>query len=105
MTFTETNKKSLPQGADQESHLKNNTEDLKSQFLLSDKAKRKQLILRVLDNRELTAREIAYILGFRERNSTQPRLREMEKDGIVEKCGKKIDRVTKKTVSVYRRTK
>ena len=100
---TVTNKKAHPQGADLKTQFEDNTEKLKSQFLLSDKAKRKQLILRTLGNRELTAREIAYRLGLRERNAVHPRLTELEKDGRVEKCGKKIDRITKTTVSVYRR--
>ena len=51
----------------------------------------------------MTAREIAYELGFLERNATAPRLSEMQDNGVVEIVGKKIDRVTKKTVSVYRR--
>lgn len=102
--FTATNKKAHPQGADLKTQFEDNTEERKSQFLLSDKAKRCRMILDVLGKeREMTAREIAYELGFLERNATAPRLSEMQDNGVVEIVGKKIDRVTKKTVSVYRR--
>lgn len=59
-------------------------------------------ILRVLDGREMTAREIAYELGFTERNAAAPRLTEMRAKGIVEVSGKKKDNVTGKNVALWR---
>ena len=98
MTFT--NKKGL-QDADPKSQINNNTELTESQLY----DLRKRMILEVLGkDRAMTAREIADELGFVERNSTAPRLSELEERGIVEKVGKKFDKVTKRMVTVYRRT-
>lgn len=97
MTFT--NKKGL-QAADPKSQIKNNTELTESQLY----DLRKRMILEVLGkDRAMTAREIAEELGFVERNSTAPRLTELEEKGIVEKVGKKFDKVTRRMVTVYRR--
>lgn len=86
--------------ADHETHLKNNTDITESQLY----DLRKRMILEVLGrDRAMTAREIAQELGFVERNSTAPRLTELEERGIVEKVGKKFDKVTRRMVTVYRR--
>lgn len=59
-------------------------------------------IKRVLGEHAMTAREIAYALGFTERNAVAPRLTEMMKRGEVFVCGRTKDKVTGKSVAVYR---
>lgn len=67
-----------------------------------DKETRKKEILAVLDDREMTAREIAWKLGFHERNAAAPRLTELKKAGRVEPCGIRIDGTTGRSVTVWR---
>lgn len=50
----------------------------------------------------LTARQIAYGLGFRERNATAPRLTELVKKGLVIEDGTRWDEFTKRNVAVYK---
>lgn len=70
-----------------------------------DRETRKREILAVLDGREMTAREIAWELGFHERNAAAPRLTELRKAGRVEPCGIRIDGTTGRPVTVWRKTK
>lgn len=70
-----------------------------------DRETRKREILAVLDGREMTAREIAWKLGFHERNAAAPRLTELRKAGRVEPCGIRIDGTTGRPVTVWRKTK
>ena len=67
-----------------------------------DKGKRYREILSVLD-KPMSAREIAYKLGYRERNATAPRLTELVKAGKVEVAGKAKDGLTRTSVSLYRK--
>lgn len=53
-------------------------------------------------NNGLTARELATILHFVERNSTAPRLTNLVKKGEVIQVGKKYDKLTKRLVTVYK---
>ena len=61
-----------------------------------------------LQNREMTAREVAEEMFKRhytnnaERNNAAPRLTELVENGIVETCGKKEDFLTGKKVTLYR---
>lgn len=72
------------------------------------KKKRYDQILNRLQDREMTAKEIAvemYELGMipsTERNYTAPRLNELEKIGQVEIVGKKVCEWTGKKVSIYK---
>ena len=74
-----------------------------------DKQKRYNQILEILNDREMTAKEIANEMYRKEytptdeRNFTSPRLTEMLRNGIVEVVGKKRCKWTGKSVSVYRR--
>jgi DNA-binding XRE family transcriptional regulator len=68
-----------------------------------DKAKRRNDILAIMKDKPMTAREVAYALGFRERNAAAPRLTELFKAGVVEITGKRTDSITGRPVSVYRR--
>ena len=74
-----------------------------------DKEKRCIQILSVLDDKEMTAKEIAVelykkgLIPTSERNFVSPRLTEMSIDGRVEPVGKKKCDYTGKNVSTYRR--
>ena len=70
-----------------------------------NKETRKKRILECLEVREMTAREIAWKLGFHERNAAAPRLTELRKAGRVEPCGIRIDDTTGRPVTVWRKTK
>lgn len=59
------------------------------------------LILGVLRGKQMTAREIAYKLGFSDLNAVKPRLTELHQRGRVKVSGKRVDDVTKKKVAVY----
>ena len=73
-----------------------------------DKARRYFEILEILDNKEMTAKEIAVEMHKKgyiptdERNFTAPRLTELSIKGIVEPIGKKTCEYTGKTVSFYK---
>lgn len=59
-------------------------------------------IRRTLGEKAMTAREIAYSLGYTERNAVAPRLTEMMKRGEVFVAGRVKDNITGKSVAVYR---
>lgn len=67
------------------------------------RTKRGEMILEALGGEEMTAREIAYKLGFSDLNAVKPRLTEMAAAGIVEACGKKKDKLTNRNVATYRK--
>lgn len=67
-----------------------------------DKHTREVDILEVLTE-PMTAREIAYKLGFTDLNTVKPRLTELRDAGIVEVIGKKVDPITDRKVSIFRR--
>lgn len=70
----------------------------------TEKPKRYDQILTVLAaGKELTAREIAYALGYSDLNAVKPRLTELCGRGAVDASGKKYDPLTQRTVAVYRR--
>ena len=71
---------------------------------------RHQQCLEALDNLgEATAREVSEYMvekGYtdvNERNIAHPRLNELKKKGLVKVIGKKLDTLTGKKVSVYKR--
>lgn len=66
-----------------------------------DKAARYAMILGALRGRTMTAREIAYDLGFSDLNAVKPRLTELRQKGRVHVVGKKLDSVTGVHVAVY----
>lgn len=64
---------------------------------------RKADILRTLSHNEMTAREIAYRLGFQDLNAVKPRLTELKAEGLVRTTKKTLDPVTGRRVAVWRR--
>lgn len=67
------------------------------------KPKRKDLILTIMGNESLTARDIAYRLNYHDLNAVKPRLTEMLHAGTIEAVGKTRDFITGRSVAVYRR--
>ena len=59
-------------------------------------------ILKFLDGKEYTARQIAYGMGFTDLNAVKPRLTELKAAGLVEVTGKAYDETTKRRVAVWR---
>lgn len=66
---------------------------------------RKQQILEILGDREMTARMILKRMKHSDMNFVRPRLTEMVKDGILEECGSAFDKETDKNTVIYRRKK
>lgn len=71
-------------------------------YITTPTEKRKKLILSVL-TQPMTARQIAYKLGFSDLNAVKPRLTELVKAGKVEVIDKAYDSTTSRRVAVYRR--
>lgn len=71
-------------------------------YIKTETAERKRLILSAMD-KPMTARQIAYKLGFKDLNAVKPRLKEMKDRGLVEAVGKAYDETTERNVAVYRR--
>lgn len=63
---------------------------------------RRKEILKALDIFDMTAREIAYKLNYKDLNAVKPRITELVQDGLVEVVGKRFDEMTQRKVSVYR---
>lgn len=74
-------------------------------------SKRRQIILEVLGDREMTANEIAEELHqkgftpFYERNFAAPRLTELKADGKVKTVGKRFCEKTGRMIAVWARVK
>lgn len=68
-----------------------------------DISTRRKEILRALGIFDMTAREIAYKLNYKDLNAVKPRLTELVQAGLVEVVGKRFDEMTQRKVSVYRR--
>lgn len=67
--------------------------------------KRKAMILEVMGDKPMTARMIAYKIGFSDLNAVKPRLTELKQEGKIEVIDKALDEITGVHVSVYRRRK
>lgn len=63
---------------------------------------RQTAILDTLGDKGMTAREIAYAMGFTDLNAVKPRLTELQNDGRVVAVGKTTDSVTGRKVAVWR---
>lgn len=66
---------------------------------------RKQQILEILGDREMTARMILKRMKHSDMNFVRPRLTEMVKDGVLEICGSAFDKETDRDTVMYRRKK
>ena len=64
---------------------------------------RKNDILNVLGDREMSARQIAWRLGYEDMNAVRPRITEMVEEGILEAAGTIRDTVTGRRVATFRK--
>jgi predicted ArsR family transcriptional regulator len=71
-------------------------------FILTDKPKRRAEILSAL-TKPMTARQLAYKLGYSDLNAVKPRLTELMRDNKVKAVDKVKDGLTGRTVAVYER--
>lgn len=70
-------------------------------FKSIDKKSRQKTILNALGNSKLTARQIAYKLGYKDLNYVKPRLTELLQDGTIITKDKEFDPITNRKVAVY----
>ena len=79
------------------------TKETRLESYITRPNKRQTIILEVLDEGDMTARQIAYKLGFTDLNAVKPRLTELIKAGKVEVVGKAFDLTTRRNTAVYRK--
>lgn len=72
-------------------------------YISTPTSERKQMILTILGDKQMTARMIAYALGFRDLNAVKPRLTELKKEGRVVVVGKAYDEMTDRKVAVFQK--
>lgn len=72
-------------------------------YINTPTSERKRMILTILGDKQMTARMIAYALGFRDLNAVKPRLTELKKEGRVKVVGKAYDATTDRRVAVFQR--
>ena len=72
-------------------------------YISTPTSERKLAILNVMGNRQMTARMIAYALGFRDLNAVKPRLTELKQEGRVMVVGKAFDELTERKVAVFQK--
>lgn len=72
-------------------------------YISTPTSERKRMILSVLGDKQMTARMIAYALGFKDLNAVKPRLTELKKEGRVVVVGKAYDKLTERSVAVFKR--
>ena len=82
----------------------NITKETRQEAYVVRPATRAVEILKVLGDREMTAREIAYELGFTDLNAVKPRLTELKDIGVISPVRKQLDLTTKRNVAVWRRS-
>lgn len=64
---------------------------------------RQKSILEALEEKPMTARELAHKLGFTDLNAVKPRITELLRKDKIRVCGVQKDPVTQVTVRVYER--
>ena len=72
-------------------------------YLKTPTSKRCKMILEALGEDEMSARQIAYKLGFSDLNAVKPRLTEMKNEGVIEATGKAYDSLTNRNVAIFKR--
>lgn len=72
-------------------------------YIKTPTSERKQAILNALGDKQMTARMIANMLGFKDLNAVKPRLTELKSEGMVKVVGKAYDELTERNVAVFER--
>lgn len=78
------------------------TKETRLESYIQRPATRKDDILRFMGHDAMTARQIAYGMGYTDLNAVKPRISELKEEGKVKVIGKAYDNVTKRKVAVYR---
>lgn len=79
------------------------TEENRRDAYESRPSRRQNIILFILGDREMTARQIANEMGFTDLNAVKPRLTELRDAEKIEAVAKTVDPVTGRKVAVYKR--
>lgn len=78
------------------------TKETRREAYITRPVTRASEIVRFMGDKELTAREIAYGMGYTDLNAVKPRLTELKAQGKVEVVGKQKDITTGKSVAVWK---
>lgn len=78
------------------------TKETRQEAFITRPVTRAEEIIRFMGEQELTAREIAYGMGYKDLNAVKPRLTEMKTAGQVEVVRKAYDPITERNVAVWR---
>lgn len=79
------------------------TEENRRDAYESRPSRRQNIILFILGDGEMTARQIAKAIGFTDLNQVKPRLTELMQAGVIDAIRKQRDPITGRNVSVYKR--
>lgn len=78
------------------------TKETRLEAYITRPVTRASAIIKFMGERELTAREIAYGMGYTDLNAVKPRLTELKAQGKVEVIGKQKDITTGKSVAIWK---
>ena len=79
------------------------TEENRRDAYESRPSRRQNIILFILGDNEMTARQIAKAIGLTDLNQVKPRLTELMQAGVIDAIRKQRDPITGRNVSVYKR--
>ena len=80
------------------------TKETRQESYIRRPVTRKEDILRFMGNKAMTARQIAYGMGYTDLNAVKPRLTELKAEGKIKVIEKAYDSVSDRNVAVWRRT-
>ena len=72
-------------------------------YLKTPTSQRQNMILEAMGDKEMSARMIAYKMGFSDLNAVKPRLTELKQKGIIVASGKAYDELTHRTVALFKK--
>lgn len=79
------------------------TKETRRESYIQRPMSRANQILDFMGDKDMTARQIAYGLGYKDLNAVKPRLTELKAEGKVKVIGKAYDNVSKRNVALWRR--
>lgn len=79
------------------------TKETRRESYIQRPVSRANQILDFMGDKDMTARQIAYGLGYKDLNAVKPRLTELKDIGKVRVVGKAYDIVSKRNVALWRR--
>jgi len=78
------------------------TKETRRESYIQRPTPRAKMILDFMGKDAMTARQIAYGMGYTDLNAVKPRLTELKAEGRVKVIGKAYDNVSKRNVAVWR---